>query len=101
MIGARSKKARTAATKARTMAARTSPRKIIVEFPPELFSRMDHMREEVSVNRSAFIRSAVEHYIRALERRKLEKELAEGYAANAELDAEITREFAHVDAEHL
>ena len=62
------------------MAARTSPRKIIVEFPPKP-SRMDHMREEVSVNRSAFIRSAVEHDIRALERRKLEKELAEGYAA--------------------
>jgi metal-responsive CopG/Arc/MetJ family transcriptional regulator len=82
-------------------ARRGRNQKIIVDFPAQLVLRMGKMRGESSATRSAFIRSAVEQYVATLERLKLDKELAEGYAANAELDREIARTFVHVDTKLL
>ena len=54
---------------------------------------------ELAVNRSNFIRAAVEQYIREMGRKRLERELIEGYTANAGLSRRINEEFSHVDAE--
>ncbi len=48
-----------------------------------------------------FIRSAVVHTLADLERRALERDLAEGYRANAALDRQICRDFSHVDGENI
>jgi hypothetical protein len=45
------------------------------------------------------IRSAVEQYLEALHRKRLDEELAAGYPANAELDRKIAAEFSSVDYE--
>jgi hypothetical protein len=45
------------------------------------------------VNRSNFIQSAVTEYIKELKQRNLERVLAEGYTANAELSRQIAEEF--------
>ena len=41
---------------------------------------------------------AVERCVKELKRQRLERELAEGYAANAALDRQICGDFSHVDA---
>jgi hypothetical protein len=46
-------------------------------------------------------RPAGERYLKALKRLQLERELAEGYAANAALDRRICGDFAYVDAENI
>jgi hypothetical protein len=53
------------------------------------------------MKRSAFIREAVREYLHRLARRKLARELAEGYRANAALNRQISEEFIHVDADNL
>jgi hypothetical protein len=47
------------------------------------------------------VRSAVEQYVKELQRQRLERELAEGYAANAALDRRICGDFSYVDAENV
>jgi metal-responsive CopG/Arc/MetJ family transcriptional regulator len=54
---------------------------------------------ELSMNRSVLIRSAVEMYLRARQRDKLERQIAESFAANAEFDRQLVEDFAHVGAE--
>jgi len=89
-------------------ARRTGPRgkaratsKVIVEFPADLLERAERAASELATNRSRLIRLAVEQFLQALQRRELERQLAEGYRANAALDREICREFAGVDAENV
>ena len=85
----------------RPAAAATPTRKVIVEFPLELLKSADRAASELSLNRSSFIRSAVEQFLEMLQKRDLERELAEGYRANAALDRRICEEFAYVDSENL
>jgi hypothetical protein len=47
------------------------------------------------------IREAVDAYLRRIERRKLARELAAGYRANADLNQRLSEEFMHVDADNL
>src|SRR2546430_6898900 len=49
--------------------------------------------QELSVKRSALIREAVREYLDRLARRKLARELAEGYRANAALNRQVSEEF--------
>jgi metal-responsive CopG/Arc/MetJ family transcriptional regulator len=77
----------------------TSARRIAVDLPEPLFNRAESATRDLSINRSELVRQAVERFLEELQRAKLEKELAEGYAANAELDRAIGEEFAAVDYE--
>jgi metal-responsive CopG/Arc/MetJ family transcriptional regulator len=76
-------------------------RKVIVEFPVPLLKRMDQAAAELAMPRSRIIRAAVEHYLAQAARTSLEQQLAEGYAASAENDRRIAREFTHVDFENI
>jgi metal-responsive CopG/Arc/MetJ family transcriptional regulator len=74
-------------------------RKVVVDFPEPLFEQTERAATELAINRSVLIRSAVERYLEALHRKRLEEELAAGYVANAELDRRIAAEFSAVDYE--
>lgn len=73
-------------------------RKIAVDFPAPLFQETERAVHELSMNRSTLIRSAVEMYLRVWRREKLERQIAESFAANAEFDRQLVEDFAHVDA---
>src|SRR5580698_4352845 len=73
--------------------------KVVIDFPKPLFERTERAAAELAINRSALIRSAVDQYLEALHRKRLDEELAAGYAANAELDRRIASEFSSVDYE--
>jgi metal-responsive CopG/Arc/MetJ family transcriptional regulator len=81
--------------------SRPPTRKIIVEFPDALYLETQKAVQELSMKRSAFIRDAVREYLHRLARRKLARELAEGYRANAALNRQISEDFIHVDADNL
>jgi len=72
-------------------------RRVVVEFPEKLLDRAERVTKELSISRSDLVRQAVEQFIESSERAKLEKELAEGYEANAKLDRTIAAEFEAVD----
>jgi metal-responsive CopG/Arc/MetJ family transcriptional regulator len=76
-------------------------KKVIIEFSEDLLERTEAAASELSTDRSKFIRRAVERALAALERRKLERELADAYTANAKLAVRISEEFSHVDGEDL
>jgi metal-responsive CopG/Arc/MetJ family transcriptional regulator len=73
-------------------------RKIVIDFPAALFQETERAVQELSTNRSVLIRSAVEMYLRVRQREKLERQIAESFAANAEFDRQLVEDFAHVDA---
>jgi metal-responsive CopG/Arc/MetJ family transcriptional regulator len=74
-------------------------RKIVIDFPAPLFQETERAVHELSMNRSTLIRSAVEMYLRAWRREKLEHQIAESFSANVELDRQLVEDFAHADAE--
>jgi metal-responsive CopG/Arc/MetJ family transcriptional regulator len=76
-------------------------KRVIVEFPHDLFAQTEMVVRELEISRSSLIRSAVENYLKQLNQQRLERDLAEGYAANAVLDRQICTDFSHVDAESL
>jgi metal-responsive CopG/Arc/MetJ family transcriptional regulator len=72
-------------------------RRVVVEFPEQLLDRAERVTQELSISRSELVRQAVEQFIESRDRAKLERELAEGYRANARLDRAIGEEFAAAD----
>ena len=58
-------------------------KRLVIDFPEPLFRAAEYAAAELEINRSKLIRQAVKQYLKALQRRKLEKELAAGYIANA------------------
>jgi Arc/MetJ-type ribon-helix-helix transcriptional regulator len=78
---------------------RSTNKKVIIEFPPELLRETDQAVHELAVNRSQLIRSALELFLRRRKEEKLERDLAESLRANAALDRRIMNEFKHVDGE--
>ncbi len=80
------------------VAARAA-RRVAVDFPAPLWDRAERATQELSINRSELVRQAVQQFIEKFQREKLEKELAEGYRANADLDRRIGEEFSAVDYE--
>jgi metal-responsive CopG/Arc/MetJ family transcriptional regulator len=59
-------------------------RPVQVSIDTELLRRIDADPETRARGRSAFIRSAVERYLAAKERRLIEKQIAEAYADQAD-----------------
>lgn len=80
-------------------AAMAASRKVVVDFPAPLFRETERVVAEIGTNRSKLIRRAVEQYLEALQRKRLEQELAAGYVANSALDRRIAEEFSAVDYE--
>jgi CopG family transcriptional regulator / antitoxin EndoAI len=77
--------------------AARAPKKIVVDFPEQLFRETESIVAELSTSRSDFIRLAVEEYIRQRRQKKLHEQLIEGYIANANVAREIAEEFAQLD----
>jgi hypothetical protein len=73
-------------------------KKITVDIPLSMYQAMEANRES-NTTTSVFVRRAIERYLRLLERVKLERDLQEGYIANAALSAQIHQEFEFADAE--
>ena len=79
--------------------ATAASRKVVVDFPAPLFRETERAVAEIGTNRSKLIRRAVEQYLEALQRKRLEQELAAGYVANSATDRRIAEEFSTVDYE--
>jgi metal-responsive CopG/Arc/MetJ family transcriptional regulator len=92
-------KAQKSRIKIKRIAATRAGRKIIVEFPATLYTETEKATTELSINRSTLIRCAVREYLDKLRREELDKELAEGYVANASQARETAEAFSHVDSE--
>jgi len=82
-------------------AGASGSRKAAIDFTKPFFQRTERAAVDLAVNRRSPIRSAIERYLAALRRKRLEEELAAGYAANAELDRRIAAEFSSVDYEDI
>jgi metal-responsive CopG/Arc/MetJ family transcriptional regulator len=87
------------ATTQRRKSTRIGRERVLVEFSETLLKRTDEAARKMDRNRSELIRTAVEHLLDEMETKKFEQELAAAYAANAERNLELTREFVHVDRE--
>ena len=74
-------------------------RRVVVKFPAELCAETKRVAAETGASRSKLIRCAVGQYLEAVERKRLEQELAAGYVANSALDRRITEEFFAADHE--
>ena len=109
-MSATSKKAKAAATKEKRNATpAVAPKKsravpagrerVLVEFPLSLLQRADEAASELAKNRSELIRTAVEQLLEQMEKKKFEIELATAYAANAQMNVDMSNEFTHVDNE--
>ena len=76
-------------------------RKVAVRFSGPLFREIERVAAETGASLSKLIRCAVEQYLEAARRNRLEQELAAGYVANAAVDRGIAEEFSTVDYETL
>lgn len=74
-------------------------KKITVDIPQSLYKETEEMIHERHTTISVFVREAMERHLKSIKRRKLERELEEGYLANASLGDQIHEEFEFVDAE--
>ena len=81
------------------MSATRLMRRIIVTVPPDLLQQVEEMATRFSLNRSQFIRQALETFLEEQHRCELRELLKEGYLANAERDRCVAEEFAHADYE--
>lgn len=73
-------------------AAAPKARRIVIDFPEQLFEATEDAADELAINRSSLIREAVKQFLEARYRQKLEKDLAEGYIANADSARAIAEE---------
>lgn len=72
-----------------------------INFPFELIAKISILSKELNTDFSKFVREATEERLERIEKEILEKELAEGYKANAKLDLETCEDFKHVDSENI
>jgi metal-responsive CopG/Arc/MetJ family transcriptional regulator len=75
--------------------------RVLVEFPAVLLRRADQAARNLETNRSDLIRNAVERLLDVMDSREFEHELAQAYAANADMNRALAKEFAAVDREGL
>jgi metal-responsive CopG/Arc/MetJ family transcriptional regulator len=79
--------------------AAAKAKKITVDIPWSLYEEAEELIKERQITTSMFVREAMERHLKSIKRRKLERELAEGYVANADVGDQIHNEFEFVDAE--
>jgi metal-responsive CopG/Arc/MetJ family transcriptional regulator len=58
-------------------------KRVTIEFPESLLEATEHAAVELDTNRSSLVCEAVQRFLGELHGQKLEKELTEGYIANA------------------
>ncbi len=85
--------------KRRTSAPQTRAKKITVDIPRDLYEQAEEVVTERHITRSVFVREALERHLENIKQAKLERELEEGYIANAAVGDQIHSEFEYVDAE--
>jgi metal-responsive CopG/Arc/MetJ family transcriptional regulator len=73
--------------------------RVLIEFPSAALSRADKAARAQGVSRSEFIRTAVERSLEAIEAAEFERELAEAYKANAQMNRAVLKNFESVDRE--
>jgi len=73
--------------------------RVLIEFPSALLQRADEAARALDTNRSDLIRNAVERLLREMEAKEFDRELANAYAANADMNRALVREFSEVDQE--
>ncbi len=71
--------------------------KVAVDFPRSLYDEAQTEAAVLSLNRSGFIRQAVERYIEELREKRLEQQLIDGYIENASVAAQVAEEFSKVE----
>jgi len=74
-------------------------KKITVDIPQSLYKETEELVRERHITTSVFVREAMTRYLRSIKRKKLERELEEGYSANASISEQIHKEFEFVDTE--
>jgi len=84
---------------AKRRAVRAGRERVLVEFPLSLLERADSAASKLEKNRSELIRTAVEQLLEEMDKKKFEIELAAAYAANAQMNLDLAKEFVHVDDE--
>ena len=72
-------------------------KKILVEFPTDLLQATERVAHEMGTDRSKVIRYAVKTFLRKRARVRFERELAEAYRVNDELNRKLTEEFDSVN----
>jgi hypothetical protein len=70
-------------------------------FPIDLISRFETVNKILRIDFSNFVRDAIEEKLKRIEKERIEKELKEGYLANADLDRATCEEFKFVDSENI
>ncbi len=78
----------------RADASKTRNERLLIEFPSQLLDRVEQAARDLRTNRSELIRSAVEQFLNDIEAKGFERQLAAGYAANADLNRSLAAEFA-------
>ena len=73
--------------------------RVLIEFPSALLNRADQAARDLATNRSDLIRNAVERLLDDMDAREFERDLAQAYAANAEMNRGLAKEFEAVDRE--
>ena len=80
---------------------RASTKRILIEFPENLLERTEAAAEELSTDRSKLIRSAVENFLESMEQQRIQRELEEAYAANANFALLVCDDLAHLDGDAI
>jgi hypothetical protein len=65
------------------------------------FAELGKIATSLRKTQSDIFREALEEHFEKIKRTELERSLAEGYRANAELDLKISDEFKYVDSENI
>ena len=78
---------------------RPKSKKITVDIPLPLYEATDRAASDLNTTISVFVRDSMSRRLRSIERAKLDRELKEGYLANAALGDQISKEFESIDAE--
>jgi metal-responsive CopG/Arc/MetJ family transcriptional regulator len=73
--------------------------RVLIEFPSALLKRADEAARGLETNRSGLIRDAVERLLDELESGVFEQALARAYAANADMNRALAKEFSEIDRE--
>lgn len=76
-------------------------KRINLDLPYSQFTEMAKIIDTMKTNLSDFVREAIRKHIERIKWEELEKELAEGYIANAELDLKTCDDFKYVDGENI
>jgi len=79
----------------------TTRKKVSLDLPSSLYEETESVVREQQTTISALLRQALEKYLAEFQRQKLERELEEGYLANAAVAEQTMKDFEFVDAEPI